>query len=75
MICYLIKTDEKQQRRFYNMHLLPTLFGDWSLVREWGRLDYGVTVRFDSFPSEKAALDELDTIKSSKLKGGYCLLQ
>ena len=74
MICYLVKTDEtKNQRRFYSMHLLPTLFGDWSLVREWGRLGFGGTVRFDPFPTEQSALKALDTIKSAKLKRGYSL--
>ena len=74
MSCYLIKIDEtKNQRRFYSMHLLPTLFGDWSLVREWGRLGSGGTVRFDPFPTEQAALKALDTIKSAKLKRGYSL--
>ena len=64
MICCLIKMDEtKDQRRFYSMHLLPTLFGDWSLVREWGRLGSGGTVRFDPFPTEQAALNALDSIK------------
>lgn len=55
------------------MHLLPTLFGDWSLVREWGRLGFGGTVRFDPFPTEQSALKALDTIKSAKLKRGYSL--
>jgi len=72
MACYLVKIDaSKNQRRFYNLHLAPTLFGGWSLVREWGRLGSGGTVRFDSFVTEHAAQSELETIKKSKMKGGY----
>jgi len=25
-------------RRFYRMEIVPGLFGDWSLIREWGRI-------------------------------------
>lgn len=76
MICQLIKIDEeKNQRRFYNLHLVPTLFGDWSLVREWGRLGSAGTLKFDPFPTEQAALTALDTIKLAKLKRGYQLLK
>ena len=75
MTCRLIKIDEtKNQRRFYNMHLVPTLFGDWSLVREWGRLGSAGTLRFDPYPTEQVALDAFDTIKSAKLKRGYSIL-
>lgn len=30
-------TPERNQNRFYLMMATPTLFGDWALVREWGR--------------------------------------
>lgn len=76
MICQLIKIDEeKNQRRFYNLHVAPTLFGDWSLVREWGRLGSAGTLKFDPFPTEQAALTALGTIKFAKLKRGYQLLK
>lgn len=29
---------EKRQRRFYAMSVARTLFGEWCLVREWGRI-------------------------------------
>jgi predicted DNA-binding WGR domain protein len=28
----------KNMRRFYRLSLEPTLFGDFALVREWGRI-------------------------------------
>ena len=74
MVCHLIKIDEAQnQRRFYSMHLIPTLFGEWSLVREWGLSGSGGTLKFDPFPTEQAALTALDATKSAKLKQGYQL--
>ena len=29
---------EERQRRFYVMNVSRTLFGDWCLIREWGRI-------------------------------------
>jgi predicted DNA-binding WGR domain protein len=29
---------EKNQQRFYLLRLAPTLFGEWSLIREWARI-------------------------------------
>lgn len=72
MTCYLVKIDaSKNQRRFYNMHLAPTLFGGWSLIREWGRLGSGGTLRMVPFDTEQEAINELKKIKTAKLKGGY----
>ncbi|WP_085807494.1 WGR domain-containing protein [Roseovarius albus] len=28
----------KRQQRFYVMHIAQTLFGEWCLIREWGRI-------------------------------------
>ena len=36
---YLTKRDPaKNLARFYVLDLQPNLFGEWSLVREWGRI-------------------------------------
>lgn len=43
--------------RFYRMEIVRVLFGDWSLVREWGRIGQPGQVRVDWFPSEGAAKD------------------
>ena len=72
---YLVKIDnEKNQRRFYNLHLAPRLFGGWSLVREWGRLGSSGTLKIDPFLTEQEALDELGKIKAAKQKKGYISL-
>lgn len=35
----LTRTDPSQNvHRFYRMEIAPGLFGDWALVREWGRI-------------------------------------
>lgn len=72
MACYLLKIDiTKNQQRFYNMHIAPTLFGGWSLIREWGRLGSGGTLRITPFDTEQQASEALEKIRFSKEKGGY----
>ena len=39
----------RNMARFYTMALQPTLFGDWALLREWGRI--GSAGRLVSSPS------------------------
>jgi len=48
-----------------------TLFQEWSVVREWGRIGSSGTVRFDVFRSEQEALEKADTIVNGKIKSGY----
>ncbi len=35
----------KNMARFYKLDVQPTLFGEWAVVREWGRIGLGGTVR------------------------------
>jgi predicted DNA-binding WGR domain protein len=41
----------KKKHRFYSLQITPTLFGEWSLVREWGRIGSPGTVRLESYES------------------------
>ena len=45
----------RNMRRFYRLDVQPTLFGEWSLVREWGRSGPGGTVRSAVLDPEQAA--------------------
>ena len=58
----------KNKRRFYMMQVQPTLFGEWELVREWGRIG---RVRRDVYPSAGSALDTLSGLKWQKERRGY----
>jgi len=57
---YLEKRDpEKNQYRFYALCVMPTLFGGWSLMREWGRIGSPGQVLvewFDTLEEGQAAL-------------------
>ena len=57
--------------RFYTMALQPTLFGEWALLKEWGRIGSAgrlVSSRFAS--EEEAALAMAEHLKA-KLGRGY----
>jgi predicted DNA-binding WGR domain protein len=61
----------KNKRRFYAMSVEPTLFGEWDLVREWGRIGRGGRVRHDMFRSAGEARNALATLARQKARRGY----
>lgn len=73
MRTYLRKIDPTEnQRRFYTMTAAPTLFGEWVVIREYGRLDnQGSRVVVTYHESEAAARDVFQKLKRSKERRGY----
>lgn len=68
----LIRIDPpKNVHRFYRMEIIQGLFGEWSLVREWGRIGQSGQVRVDWFDTEAAAKDARFDIQMQKAKRGY----
>ena len=57
--------------RFYRMSVMPNLFGEWTLLREWGRIGQGGQVRMDWFTDEGQAVAALVTLETSKRQRGY----
>jgi predicted DNA-binding WGR domain protein len=45
----------KNRWRFYSVALGRTLFGDWSITREWGRIGSPGRIAVESFASEEEA--------------------
>jgi predicted DNA-binding WGR domain protein len=69
---YLERHDpDKILHRFYQMFVTPGIFGDWSLVREWGRVGSPGTVRKDWFDSQDEALSAEISLSNVKQKKGY----
>lgn len=69
---YLTRVDDaKNMARYYRMSLQPTLFGEWAVVREWGRIGRGGQVRTSPFPSEAEATLTMATIECQKARRGY----
>lgn len=57
--------------RFYRMEIMPGLFGEWSLIREWGRIGQSGQVRVDWYDTEAAAKDDRFDILMKKSRRGY----
>lgn len=69
---YLERHDpDKNLHRFYQMFVVPGIFGDWSLVREWGRVGSSGTVRKDWFDNEEEAWIAGQKLQAVKEKKGY----
>ncbi len=68
----LTRTDPKANvYRYYRMEIVRGLFGDWALVREWGRIGRSGQVRTDWFGSEPDAKDARFARHMDKAKRGY----
>lgn len=59
------------KRRFYALSIQRTLFGEWALVREWGRIGGGSRRRSDLHPSAGSAIDALLDVFHQKAQRGY----
>jgi predicted DNA-binding WGR domain protein len=71
---YLERHDAKQNmHRFYQLFVMPGLFDDWSLVKEWGRVGSPGTVRKEWFTTEQEAELASQKLSIKKIKKGYCL--
>jgi predicted DNA-binding WGR domain protein len=57
--------------RFYAMQLAPTLFGEWGLIAEWGRIGSPGTVREQLFQTEEKARATLAKRLRIKTRRGY----
>ncbi len=72
MHTYLEKRDPRRnQARFYRMAVLPNLFGEWTLERQWGRIGQGGQTRLDWFDREVEAEAALMTLETDKRRRGY----
>lgn len=56
----------RNMARFYQLDVQPTLFGEWAVVREWGRIGRAGTVR--STPYGTAAAAEAARARQLRLK-------
>ena len=61
----------KNVARYYRMSVLPNLFGEWTLRREWGRIGRGGQMRLDLFRSQHEAEDALCSLTDAKRKRDY----
>ncbi len=59
------------RRRYYKLFIAPSLFGEWLLVREWGRIGSPGRVMNSRFDNAGAALLAMQDLVRTRLKRGY----
>ncbi len=62
---------KRNQWRFYLMQTTPTLFDEWSLVREWGRIGSPGHVQLETHDSMDGAIQALVEARHVKERRGY----
>jgi len=73
---YLEKRNPAQNMaRFYRITVTPTLFGEWAVMREWGRIGRDGQVRALWFDSEDEARVAGDGLRRKKERRGYRTLR
>lgn len=61
--------------RFYEVTVVPTLFGEWSVIREWGRIGQSGTVREGVVGTHVEAESLLRKWVEAKKKRGYSIVK
>ena len=70
LVLYRIDSDRRMQR-FYRMDVQPNLFGEWCLIREWGRIGSSGQSLSLPFPTPEAAQTALHRQRVLKERRGY----
>jgi predicted DNA-binding WGR domain protein len=68
---HLVRTDTKRNMaRYYHLSLEPSLFGDYSVLQNWGRLGTHGQVRVALYVDRRSAMEHfLDITKKKKARG------
>lgn len=69
---HLTRTDPSTNLyRFYRIEIVQGLFGDWGLVRNWGRIGSAGQLRTDWYNTEAEARDARFDLQMKKARRGY----
>ncbi len=61
----------KNKWRFYSVDIARNLFGDWSIMREWGRIGSPGRIAVESFATEEEARRAEQQIIRTRTRHGY----
>lgn len=61
----------RNMRRYYRLDVQPDLFGQWSLIRERGRIGGAGQTRVIAYPTPQAAQAALEEQRRAKEQRGY----
>jgi predicted DNA-binding WGR domain protein len=59
--------------RYYVLSIETSLFGDVSLIREWGRIGQSGQTRIELYETQSMAVEALETWLQRKCRRGYAL--
>lgn len=63
---------QRRMARYYCLDVQPDLFGEWCLIRMWGRIGTaGGQVRSVPYPTPQEADAAMDRLCRAKLRRGY----
>jgi predicted DNA-binding WGR domain protein len=62
---------DRNMARFYSMSVQPNHFGEWALLREWGRIGSAGQLVSGRFASEQQAALAMAEYVKAKLSKGY----
>ncbi|MCO6188655.1 WGR domain-containing protein [Rhizobium sp. L1K21] len=62
----------RNMRRFYSLTVQPTLFGEASLIRNWGRIGTKGQTMIQTFENPADAANALLRLEPAKIRRGYC---
>lgn len=63
--------DARNMRRFYALSTQPTLFGEMSLIRNWGRIGTNGKTMVQTFDGSAEAVDAFRRLERAKRRRGY----
>lgn len=63
--------ESRNMKRFYGMATMPTLFGETSLLRNWGRIGKRGQMRIETFANSAEAGEALVRLTRKKGRRGY----
>jgi predicted DNA-binding WGR domain protein len=71
-MAFLTRTDPaRKMNRFYVVNVAPNLFGEWAVLREWGRIGSPGTLHSRSFPHEQEARRSERRSVRRRIRNGY----
>jgi predicted DNA-binding WGR domain protein len=65
---------DRNMHRFYALQVLPTLFGNWALRTEWGRIGSAGQMQNQFFNDKATATAALQGRLKSKVRRSYVVI-
>jgi predicted DNA-binding WGR domain protein len=62
---------DRNMSRYYRLDVQPDLFGEWGVVREWGRIGQAGRYCVDPYPTAAQAEERMQFQQAAKQGRGY----